>query len=144
MLIASESYTLGLEPIVGLRRAQRVNAVDPGDLALDVELPSRQHRFGIIETVDRDADVPGADERVRQRRTAIAAEAALDHVGALEDRQRAARPAQVLSLTAGQAHEGLAGRLLAHPAITDARMRRFLQPLVTQRSTLAAAGQSIA
>src|SRR3954451_24382710 len=28
--------------------------------------------------------------------------------------------------------------------ITDARMRRFLHPLVTQRSTLAAAGQSIA
>ena len=43
MLIANESCTLGLEPIVGLRRAQRVNAVDPGDLALDIELPSRHH-----------------------------------------------------------------------------------------------------
>ena len=93
MLIADEGCTLGLEPIIGLRRAQCVNAIDPGDLALDVELPRRRHRFGIIETVDRDADVPGADERVCQRRTAIAAEAALDHVGALEDRQFAARPA---------------------------------------------------
>src|SRR5262245_52068776 len=140
-LIVDHFGGLVLQPVLGSFGRQRVDAVEPRGLALDAILLGRRHGFGIVETVDGDADAPGAVERIGERRAAVLAEAALRKVGAPEDRRRAARPCEVLALAAGEAHHGLPGRLLAHAAKAHAGIGRLHGPFVAHRTALAAAGE---
>src|SRR5262249_52035312 len=140
-LVADQTAGLVLQPGIARRTRQRVNAVYPGHLALDSELPGRRRRFRIIEAVDGDTDIARAFAGVGRWRAAILAEAALGRVRALESRRRTTGPAEVCDLAPCETHERLTGGLLAHPAIADARVGRLFQPFIAQRAALASAGQ---
>src|SRR5947209_12596406 len=93
----------------------------------------------MIEAHEREAHIQSARAAIGERRAAIHAEAALDHVGASENLRRL-RPVHLLSAEAHEGHERLAGCLLAHAAETDAGAIARRIGMVPHRAALAAAG----
>jgi hypothetical protein len=95
-------------------------APKPRQHALGAELALGPHSFRIIETAGGHADVAAADEMIRERRAAGAAELPLGQARRAKHRRLAARPVQLALLDARERHDRPARRLLAHPAMADA------------------------
>src|SRR5918996_4640242 len=113
----------------------------PGYAALDAVLLGRIGLGRIVETAKRDVDPVFRQVAEGKRGAAITAEAALGGRGALVDGGLASGPGDLIERDAGDRHEQVAYRLLAHPAVADVGRVRLGVEGVAHRVALAAAGQ---
>src|SRR4051794_40909903 len=120
-------------------RRQVGEGVTPGRCGPGRKAHFRQHALGMIEGVQRQADVWPVDAAPGERRAAGSAEAALDHIGAFENVGRL-RPVHLVGAEAHEGHERLARGLLAHAAEADARPVAWRIARKAPRAAWAAAG----
>src|ERR671923_2135017 len=148
-LIAIRVLTRGeLRQPIGRRRflggfSRQLVQIEKGrQPTLDPVLHFDRDPFRAVEAADRHRDAVPVQVAEEQRRAAVATETTLDKLRALEHPRRATRPDEVIEPHAGERREVVAERLLAHPAMADARLRRLGIERIAHGTALAAAGHN--
>src|SRR5262249_48189272 len=121
----------------GLVAGQHGKGAEPAQAAFDAVLVLRRDFLRLVERAARNRDGWPLDVAERQRRAAVATEAALRLVGAVESRERPASQREGTGRHAGQRREERAERLLAHAAMTDMRAARGLAQRIAHCTALA-------
>src|SRR5882672_3025491 len=114
----------------------------PAEPGFGAELLSRYQLVGAVERAGHDLDSRAADAAKAQRRAAIPAKIALGERRGLECSWLAAGPGEIAAVDVSEGREWRAGRLLAHPAMTDADFHRRRRQRKANGAALAAAGQN--
>ena len=121
MLMAGDGGHLPRSVILHRGLARQIGDADhPAEPGFGSKLAGRHHPVRPVESAGQHLDPRPADAAEGQRRAAGRAEIALGYGRRLERRRLAAGPGKVLVLDIGKGGERCAGRLLAHPAVTDA------------------------
>src|ERR1700689_3996171 len=100
------------------------NADPPAEPGFGAELLGRHNPVGPVERAGHDLDSGAVDAAKAQRRAAVGAKIALGDRGGTERSGLAAGPGKIRALNVGEGRERRAGRLLAHPAVTDTDLPR--------------------
>src|SRR5258707_484454 len=143
MLAADDAVKL-LRPVI-LHRGlawQVGDAHDPAEPGFGAELLGRYHPVWPVERAGHDLDPRAVDAAKAERCAAGGAEIALGDGGGAERGRLAAGPGEIAAVNVGEGCERRAGRLLAHPAMTDADLHRRRRYRKANRAALAAAGQN--
>src|ERR1035437_3979713 len=143
MLVADDAVEL-VRPVVlqrGLAR-QIGDGHHPAEPGFGAELLGRHHPVRAVECAGHDLDPPAVDAAKAERRAAVCAEIALGDGGGAERGWLAAGPGEIAEFNVGEGCERRTGRLLAHPAVTDADLHRRRRQRKAYGAALAAVGQN--
>src|SRR5260370_17183921 len=132
-MLGGDEATKVVRPVV-LERGLARNVghrPDPPEPGFGSELLGRHHPVRAVERAGHDLDPWAVDAAKAERGAAIPAEIAHRDGGGAERGRLAAGPGEIAIFNVGEGRERRAGRLLAHPAMTDAdlhRRRRYPKP----------------
>src|SRR5450432_3641891 len=143
MLVADDAAQLVRTVVLqgGLARHVR-DRYHPAEPGFGAELLGRYHPVRAVERAGHDLDPRPVDAAKAQRGAAIPAEIAHRDGRGAERGRLAAGPGEIAIFNVGEGRERRAGRLLAHPAMTDADLHRRRRHRKANRAALAAAGQN--
>ena len=143
MLVADDAAKLVRTVILqrGLARhvGDRHHPAEPG---FGAELLGRYQLVGAVERAGHDLDPRTIDAAKAQRRAAIPAEITLGKGRGAERGRLAPGPGEIAAVDVSEGRERRAGRLLAHPAMTDADFHRRRRQRKANGAALTAAGQN--
>src|SRR6266566_7988476 len=142
MLVADDATKLVRAVVLQRGLARQIGDADhPAEPGFGAELLGRYHPVRPVEGAGHDLDPLAVDAAGAERGAAIPAKIALGDGGGAERGWLAAGPGEVLAVNVGERRKWRAGRLLAHPAMTDADFHRRRRHRKTDGAALAAAGQ---
>src|SRR5260370_39313162 len=143
MLVADDAMNLVRTVILQWGLAGQVgDAYDPAEPGFGSKLLGRRHHVRAVECPGHDLDPRAVDATEAERRAAIPAEIAFGDGGGAERGGLAAGPGEIAEVNVGEGREWRAGRLLAHPAMTDADIYRGRRQRKANGAALAGPGRN--
>src|ERR1700737_630425 len=120
MLVADDAAQLVRSIVLQRGLARQVGAAaPPAEPGFGAELLGRYHPVRTVERTGHDLDPGAVDAAKAERRAAGGAKITLGNGGGTEGGGFTAGPGEIAALDIGEGGERRAGRLLAHPEMTD-------------------------
>src|SRR3984893_14336821 len=121
MLVADDTAKLVRTIVLQRGLARQIgDGHHPAEPGFGAELLGRFHPVRTVERTGHDLDPGAVDAAKAERRAAGGAKITLGNRGGTEGGGFTAGPGEIAALDIGEGGERRAGRLLAHPAMTDA------------------------